>query len=100
MPLEVRLSIDFNPAKGAVLGEITCFVATIALAALNELLEEVRMALAIVGMDVIGEGSAERLFDFISGNAGPGGVEKGPEAGLIDLKDDLLDVLDDGLVPE
>ena len=58
------------------------------------------MAFAIIGMDVIGERCAESFFDFVAGHVGPGGIEKGPKALVVDLENDLLDVLDNRLISE
>src|SRR5258706_5374903 len=58
------------------------------------------MAIAIFRMDVIGKGSAEGFLDLKAGDFGPGGIEEHPQTGLVDLKDDLFDVFDDGAVFE
>src|SRR3954470_14031686 len=45
-------------------------------------------------MNVIRERRSQGLLDFVSSDFRPGRVQKSPEAGLVHLKNDLLDILD------
>src|SRR5581483_5249040 len=71
-----ELRVDLHPANLSVLGQEPGLMAAILQLALDELHEDVAVALPVVMMDVLKKQSAQRFLRAKTGQFGPRGVER------------------------